>query len=113
MKAHIADMVIDGGRKMYVLLLDADKYAALTGVEVERQMVSYPMQKIAKRTWSNGWCPTSCMKVTAEGLVARISNELVPKDIYSGYTVERRELDTFWWSHKVQEAKAKLKEMKK
>lgn len=77
-------MVLD----MKIKLLDLEEYAIYKGREFYFRS-SFNMNNKTDNVWSNGWCPVSYFKKLVDGsVIARISNELVPKGIYNGMVVE-------------------------
>lgn len=71
---------------MVITLMDAKRFYSTEGKVIERQLMSFNTHT---KAFSNGWCPCTAIKLLPTGdLVARISNELVPTEIYDGIEIE-------------------------
>ena len=75
-------------KDMKIKLLDIKEYAEYKGREFYFQS-SFNMNNKIDHVWSNGWCPVSYFKKLIDGsVIGKISNELVPTEIYNGMVVE-------------------------
>lgn len=79
---------------MIIKLVDAKKYYKIKGTEFYRTAMAF---NTGKKAWTNGWCPCSVLKLLPDDtIIARISNELVPTEIYDGIEITVKECERLY-----------------